>query len=893
MSTAAPPAPTAVPQSLPDEQAVRTWLSTGAKGLAELRNSLKELDSRQWAELQQNVPIEQLIQTRLTLIDRLLSLSWLHFLAPHAEALCLAATGGYGRGELQPQSDIDVLILLPAGVNDDWTGALERFITFLWDIGLQVGHSVRSVAECAQIAATDLTVMSNLLESRLLAGDPHLLEAMRAATSPRRMWDSRTFFAAKVAEQTTRHHKFHDTGYQLEPNVKESPGGLRDIQAIGWVAKRHFQAETLDELLEHGFLTERELRSLLQSQQFLWRVRWALHMLTGRREDRLLFDVQPRLAELFGYSDQDHNLAVEQFMQNYYRTVTRVSRLNELLLQLFEETLLYPTSDASPPIPLNSRFQVRNGHIEVTRPEVFRRHPFALLEIFLLLMQHPELQGVRAATIRLIRQHRDLIDGPFREDLRARSLFMEMLHQPHGITHELRRMNRYGILARYLPEFGALVGRMQFDLFHAYTVDQHLLFVLRNLRRITVPEFAHEYPLCSEIVERIPKRELLYIAGLYHDMGKGQGGDHSEIGAQLATAFCCRHGLSERDTELVTWLVRNHLLMSMTAQRRDIADPQEIHAFARKVRTRSRLDYLFLLTVADMRATNPGLLTEWKFRLLSQLYRTTREALERGLDRPLNAATVVAENREEALMQLNRSGVSTETAVATWQNFPEAYFLRHQGDEIAWQTRALVSAPRPGGLIVQLRPDNDRGSTAIFLYLPDRDYLFGRVCAVLTQLGLTIQDARISSTTDGHALDTFMVLEQDGHFVDDHYRLHEIREQLIEVLTRPADEDCLVTRRPSRLARIFVSAPRIEFRDDPGPCTVMELVATDYPGLLSWIGQVFAEHGIRVLAAKIATIGECVEDIFWIADAQGRIDDPTRRSELVAALTQALEEGQS
>ncbi|HBG52091.1 MAG TPA: [protein-PII] uridylyltransferase, partial [Gammaproteobacteria bacterium] len=300
MSTAAPPAPTAVPQSLPDEQAVRTWLSTGAKGLAELRNSLKELDSRQWAELQQNVPIEQLIQTRLTLIDRLLSLSWLHFLAPHAEALCLAATGGYGRGELQPQSDIDVLILLPAGVNDDWTGALERFITFLWDIGLQVGHSVRSVAECAQMAATDLTVMSNLLESRLLAGDPHLLEAMRAATSPRRMWDSRTFFAAKVAEQTTRHHKFHDTGYQLEPNVKESPGGLRDIQAIGWVAKRHFQAETLDELLEHGFLTERELRSLLQSQQFLWRVRWALHMLTGRREDRLLFDVQPRLAELFG-----------------------------------------------------------------------------------------------------------------------------------------------------------------------------------------------------------------------------------------------------------------------------------------------------------------------------------------------------------------------------------------------------------------------------------------------------------------------------------------------------------------------------------------------------------------------------------------------------------------
>lgn len=889
MSTNAQSSARAAETGIPDEQTLRQLFAEGASGIAALRQRVRELDHRQWIEFQAGRPVERLMQERLDKIDRLLRVSWSHFVDDQAHRLCLVATGGYGRGELQPHSDIDLLILLPADAGDQWAGAIGLFVTVLWDIGLQVGHSVRDVAECAALAGADLTIMSNLLESRLVAGDRHLLEAMRAATSPRRMWDSRMFFAAKVAEQAARHHKFHDTGYQLEPNVKESPGGLRDIQTVGWVAKRHFQAETLDELRERGFLTDRELRSLTASQQFLWRVRWALHMLTGRREDRLLFDVQLKLAALFGYTDQDHNLAVEQFMQHYYRTVTRVARLNELLLQLFEETLLHP-GDNAPPLPLNSRFQVRNGHIEVTRPDVFRRYPFALLEIFLLLMQHPEIQGVRAATIRLIRQHRYLIDGPFRDDIRARSLFMEMLHQPQGITHELRRMNRYGILARYLPEFGALVGRMQFDLFHAYTVDQHLLFVLRNLRRITVPEFAHEYPLCSEIVARIPKRELLYIAGLYHDMGKGHGGDHSEIGAQLASAFCCRHGLGDRDTELVAWLVRNHLLMSMTAQRRDIADPQEIHAFARKVRTRSRLDYLFLLTVADMRGTHPALLTDWKYRLLSQLYRATREALDRGLDQPLDAATVIAENREEALMQLARSGIDREAATTLWKVFPDDYFLRHQGDEIAWETRALLTAGAESAPIVQLRPDNDRGSTAIFVYATDRDYLFGRVCAVLNQLGLTIQDARISSTADAHALDTFMVLEQDGRFVDDHYRLQEIREQLTQALERPAADGFVVSRRPSRLARIFGIAPRVEFRDDPGPYTVLELVATDQPGLLSCVGQVFAEQGIHVQAAKIATIGERAEDVFWISDAAGRIDDPRRRSQLANALVHALDQ---
>lgn len=392
MSTNAMPDVLTRTPGIPDDATLQRLVEEGASGIAALRQRVRELDHRQWIEFQDGLPIEQLMQGRLAGIDRLLRVAWSHFVGDQAGRLCLAATGGYGRGELQPHSDIDLLILLPADAGDQWAAAIGRFVTALWDIGLQVGHSVRDVAECADLAGADLTVMSNLLESRLVAGDRHLLEAMRAATSPRRMWDNRTFFAAKVAEQTARHHKFHDTGYQLEPNVKESPGGLRDIQTVGWVAKRHFQAETLDELHEHGFLTERELCSLVDGQRFLWRVRWALHMLTGRREDRLLFDVQLKLAGLFGYSDQDHNLAVEQFMQHYYRTVTRVARLNELLLQLFEETLLFQ-GESAPAMPLNSRFQVRNGHVEVTRPDVFRRYPFALLEIFLLLMQHPEIRA--------------------------------------------------------------------------------------------------------------------------------------------------------------------------------------------------------------------------------------------------------------------------------------------------------------------------------------------------------------------------------------------------------------------------------------------------------------------------------------------------------------------
>ncbi|HDJ85646.1 MAG TPA: [protein-PII] uridylyltransferase, partial [Chromatiales bacterium] len=612
-------APPPTPPSL-DTARIERALADGGELLPACRDALDRAREDLAAQFAAGAPVRELVHKQARLIDRLLEYAW-HRLLPGAGAdLALVAVGGYGRGELHPASDIDLLILVADdAARERHRAAIEQFLTLLWDLGAEVGHSVRSVEECVDEARRDITVATNLMEARLLAGPQALFTALRAATGPDRVWPGRAFFAAKWNEQQARHRKFHDTAYNLEPNIKEGPGGLRDIQMVGWVAKRHFGAATLHDLVGHGFLTEAEYRALIEGQDHLWRIRFALHLLTGRREDRLLFDHQVPLARRFGFRDTDANLAVEQFMQHYYRTVMDLSRLNEMLLQLFQEAILY-ADDRDEPLVINRRFQSRKGFIEVRHPKVFEQYPFALLEVFLLLQQHAELKGVRASTIRLIRDNRDRIDDRFRGDLRARSLFMEILRQPRGVTHDLRRMNRYGVLAAYLPAFSNVVGRMQYDLFHTYTVDEHTLFVVRNLRRLTVPEFAAELPLCSRIMRDLPKPELLYIAALFHDIAKGRSGDHCELGAADAQEFCRDHGLGAYDTRLVCWLVRNHLLFSLTAQRRDISDPQVIHEFAATLGDHVHLDYLYLLTIADIRATNPGLWNSWRRALLQELH---------------------------------------------------------------------------------------------------------------------------------------------------------------------------------------------------------------------------------------------------------------------------------
>lgn len=854
--------------------------------LAAFRSALRSGDEALRGAFARGVPVQLLVAARARLIDGLLLRLWQRHVGNGTTELALVAVGGYGRGELHPGSDVDLTVLLTgAGAGERFRSGLETFLTALWDMGLEVGHSVRTVEDCVREGAADVTVATNLMEARLLAGSLPLFEAMRAATGPDRIWPIRRFFEAKIQEQKRRYHRYHETAYNLEPNVKEGPGGLRDLQTVAWVAKRHFGATTLHGLVDHGFLTVAEHESLLQCQHFLWQVRFALHTIAGRREDRLLFDHQQTVARMLGYADRGHDLAVEQFMQRYYRSIMELSRLNEMLLQLFEEVILL-AADPGEPVPINRRFQSRKGYLEVVRPSVFRRTPTALLEVFLLLQQHPELKGVRASTVRLIRDHRYLIDDRFRSDLRARSLFMEILRQPHGVTRQLRRMNRYGVLAAYLPEFGAIVGRMQYDLFHTYTVDQHTLFVVRNLRRFYVPRFRHEFPHCSEIMERIPKPELLYIAGIFHDIGKGRGGDHSDLGAHDAEVFCRNHGLGEFDTHLVGWLVRHHLLMSLTAQKKDIHDPEVVSEFARSIGEQLRLDYLYLLTVADIRATNPKLWNNWREALLRELYEATRRTLRRGPSNPVDKDERVREVQTLAREKLRYRSIVDDRIDTVWGAFSDDYFLRHTVDEIVWHTRAVLKKADDGRALVLGREDAARGGTSIFIYTRDQDHLFALVTSLLDQLGLTVLDARIITSRNGYSLDSFTVMEDSGQPITGRPRIKEILRSLRRELNRGGARPVGSTRRPDRALKHFPTPTRISFvDDDANGRTILELVTADRPGLLSRVGQAFVECGIRLQNAKIATLGARAEDTFFITGHDNR---PLRDAQEFMRLRDAL-----
>jgi len=751
---------------------------------------------------------------------------------------------------------------------------------------------VRTVSECAEESVGNVSVMTTLLESRLLAGSAELLAAMRTALSPERIWPVKQFFEAKVQEQTDRHLKANDTAYNLEPNVKTGPGGLRDIQTIAWVAKRHFGADTLDNLVTHGFLTEAELRRLKQAQAFLWKVRFGLHTLNGRREDRLLFDHQLRLAKTFGYEDASYTLAVEQFMQRYYRTVMDVSLLNELLLELFREAIL---NESEPPRPLNARFQVRNGSLEAVSEEVFARTPSTLLELFALLQQNPEIRGVRASTMRAVAKNLWLIDEEFRQNPRHHRLFLEILRAPVGVTHELRRMNTYGVLGRYIPAFGRVVGRMQYDLFHAYTVDAHTLFVVSNLRRFAITRYDHELPDASRVMQQLPKSEVAYLAALFHDIAKGRGGDHSELGAVDAEAFCLEQGLSRYDARLVAWLVRNHLELSITSQKQDIGDPQVINAFARKVGDETRLDYLYVLTCADVRGTNPKLWNSWKASLFRDFYQRVKRALRRGLESPIDAEHLLRETQDAARSLLLEHGIAEEAIAGSWTRFSPAYFLQHSPEEIAWHTRLLAERDAASDEpLIALEPQSVRGTTAALIFARPRRHGFARTTAALDQLGLNIVDARITPTGDGFSLDLYHLLEDDGAPITDSDREAEIGRALWRSLQGPADTPFAVSRRAPRQARMFNTPTHINLSvDERNRRSVLELTAGDRPGLLCEVGKVLMAEHVELHAAKIMTVGERAEDVFYLTDLENRPLTTSAAEQLKQRMVQALDERQA
>ena len=845
----------------------------------------EELKTRFLAE----EPVEVLVHARAALIDAVLRQAWFEHLGNRERHWALVAVGGYGRGELHPCSDIDILLLVREPPNDAERSQVERLITFLWDIGLEVGHSVRTVAECVQESAADVSVMTTLLDARLLHGDAALLDDMNAALSPPGIWPEKEFFEAKLKEQVERHQKANDTAYNLEPNVKTGPGGLRDIQTIGWVAKRHFGAESLDGLARRGFITASELRRLRQAQAFLWKVRFGLHVITGRREDRLLFDHQLKLAQTFGYEDATYTLAVEQFMQRYYRTVMDASLLNELLLQLFREAILSNDDDIR---PLNARFQVHNGALEARREDVFARTPSALLELFVLLQQNPDIKGVRASTMRAVTRSLWLIDEEFRQNPRHHRLFMDILRAPVGVTHELRRMNTYEVLGRYIPAFGRIVGRMQYDLFHAYTVDAHTLFVLSNLRRWAIPRYDHELPALSRLMQQLPKPEIAYLAALFHDIAKGRGGDHSELGSVDAEAFCLEQGLSRYDARLVAWLVRNHLELSVTAQKQDITDPEVVSAFARKVGDETHLDYLYVLTCADVRGTNPKLWNSWKASLFHEFYERVKRALRRGLESPIDQEELIRETQAAARQLLVGHGIPGEDIERLWARFSAQYFLQYTPEEVAWHTRLLVERqPGPGDTLVAIEPRSVRGTTAVLVFVPEGIQGFARTTAVLDQLGLNIVDARVSPTDDGFTLGLYHILEDDGAPITDQDRQSEIEHAVLQALQRADASMPVVSRRAPRQARMFNTATQVSITvDERNRRSVLELVAGDRPGLLCDVGKVLMQQHIELRKAKIMTVGERAEDVFYVTDLQHRPLDEAAAQRLKEHLLQALDQ---
>ncbi|MBE0614182.1 MAG: [protein-PII] uridylyltransferase [Burkholderiales bacterium] len=800
-------------------------------------------------------PRRLLSQHRL-LVDRALRSLWKEAALPGS--LALVAVGGYGRGELFPHSDVDLLVLLPCEPDAGLKAKLEALIGVLWDTGLEPGHGVRTIDECLVESAKDITVQTSLLEARWLAGSRSLYAAFTGAM--REHLHPLAFFQSKRLEQEQRHGKYQESPYNLEPNLKEAPGGLRDLQAILWISRSAGLGENWMQLAERGLITATEARQLARYQKFLSELRIRLHYIAGRREDRLLFDYQSGLAAQFGFVDTPSKRASEQLMQRYYRTAKAITQLNTLLLQNIGVQLL--SGAESPPEILNERFQATHELLEARDPELFERQPGAILEGVLLLQQHAELKGMSATTLRALWRARAGIDAGFRRDKANCALFLQILQQPRGLVHALRRMNQYSILGRYLPAFGKIVGQMQYDLFHAYTVDQHILNVIRNLRRFTMVEFAHEYPQCSRLMAGFDRHWLLYVAALFHDIAKGRGGDHSKLGMRDARSFCRTHGLTREDTELVIFLVEHHLTMSSVAQKHDLSDPDVIEGFARTAKTERRLTALYLLTVADVRGTSPKVWNAWKGKLLEDLFLLARRLLRGdgiGFEQDIQA------KQEEALRLLRLYALSDEVKDKLWSELDVAYFLRHDAQDIAWQTRTLhyrVDTDRP---VVKARLSPIGEGLQVMIYSRDQRDLFARICGYFEEINYSIADARIHTTGRGYALDTFLLL---GPGNNPHYRdmINLIETELSERLQRQTPLHPPTRGRVSRQLRHFPITPEIQIRpDEKGASFALSIIAGDRPGLLYSIALVLGKYNVNLITAKIVTLGERAEDVFLIA----------------------------
>lgn len=880
-----------------------------------VRERISAADDKLAERFWQSEEIDVLLAERAALFDGILGELWETCLPVTArEQMALYAVGGYGRAELHPGSDIDLLILVKR--RNTFTNDIERFVQSLWDLGCEIGHSVRTVRECRSESAQDIATATAMFERRLLFGDEKITKSLDRAMAARRLWPSAKFFVAKRDEQVARHQNFDNVEYGLEPNIKSSPGGLRDLHTVFWVVRREFGTVETSLLREQGVLTEQEENWLLEGKRFLSWVRYGLHLIAGRKEDRLQFEYQRELAQRFGYADTDAKRGVEGFMQLYYRHVLALREVNDIVLQTFEETIVQgrrrPRKEK-----LNDRFRLRNHYMETTSPKVFAENPSALIEVFVIMANRRDIAGVRASTIREIRDNLHLIDDSFRSNPKVVSLFLDLMRAPFTLVSQLTRMRRYGILGKYLPEFGRIVGQMQHDLFHIYTVDAHTMTVIGNMRKFRYRKAEETYPIAHACVLAVPKIELLYIAGLYHDIGKGRGGDHSQLGAVDAAKFCERHGLSIEDTDMVCWLVRTHLLMSSTAQRQDINDPDVIANFAREVVNQDRLDYLYALTAADITATNPTLWNSWRASLLRQLYQHTRGFLQVGAERDREALLT---NRKAAIAAeffAKREGLPIDRTTKTSETFAQLpdHLVEFASQEFCFRYEPEIAADifldcdkhdvKTGPLIViRDLPGQLTGEsvTEILAYATDRVGLFKDTVLVLERHNLAVYDAFIQSTTDDRCLNAFIVLTENGTSLAADESAHQrLRDALCNALAaEPAEQIEAMRDNPTkdtgtrpesqvRLPRqrqqmITPSKVTLHTGENAG-VSLLTVITTDRPGLLARLSELFNEIGILVCSARINTLGNQVEDFFEITQED---DTPFTDPEQIYMITNSI-----
>ncbi len=830
------------------------------------------------------------------LVDGLLTQLWQN--AGFSSALSLVAVGGFGRGELFPHSDVDVLVLLPDGQTPENTpglqGQLEAFIGQCWDCGLEIGSSVRTLGECLQEAAKDVTIQTALLEARRITGSAKLFADFRAQYEA--AMDPVAFMQAKLLEMRQRHTKFEDTPYALEPNCKESPGGLRDLQIILWVARAAGLGHSWDALVRTGIATAHEARHIKRNEALLSLIRTRLHLLAKRREDRLVFDLQTVVAESFGYQADvtpEGKLALrasEKLMREYYWAAKAVSQLNQILLQGIEDHLRRERGEAPVALrPINERFVEKGGLIEVTSDDLYERHPHAILETFLLYQTTHGVTGLSARTLRALYNARGLMNGAFRADPVNRATFLQILQQPQGITHALRLMNQTSVLGRTLWVFRRIVGQMQHDLFHAYTVDQHILMVLRNVRRFFMAEHAHEYPFCSQLASGWDKPWLLYAAALFHDIAKGRGGDHSQLGRAEVRTFCRQFKVAREDAQLIEFLVGEHLTMSHVAQKEDLGDPEVIQRFAQRVGNERQLTALYLLTVADIRGTSPKVWNAWKGKLLEDLYKLTLRMLG---GRAPDADALVESRKREALVELARHAQPHEGQKALWDILDVSYFMRHDASDIAWHARQLSRiVARVGGTeprtTVRARLSPVGEGLQVLVFTPDQPDLFARICGHFDQAGFSIQDAKIHTTRTGWALDTFQIVSPT---LSEHYRelVSMVESGLTHTIERQGPLPAPARGRLSRRVKSFPMAPRVTLKpDDKAQNWLLSISASDRIGLLYSIALVLARHGIDLQLAKISTLGERVEDTFLVSGAA--LQQNKAQLEIEAELLEALQ----